>query len=57
MAGLCCWYEIGTRDSEQIYWPLFAGAGPLVRTIHHRGDGEAAGEQGGCGGDWGHWRF
>jgi hypothetical protein len=28
-----------------------------VCPIHHRGDGEAAGERGGCGGDWGHWRF
>jgi hypothetical protein len=28
-----------------------------IGPIHHRGDGEAAGERGGCGGDWGHWRF
>jgi hypothetical protein len=28
-----------------------------VGPIHHRGDGEAAGEWGGCGGDRGHWRF
>lgn len=28
-----------------------------IRPIHHRGDGEAAGEWGGCGGDRGHWRF
>lgn len=33
------------------------GAGRRLRPIHHRGDGEAAGEWGGCGGDWGHWRF
>jgi hypothetical protein len=28
-----------------------------VSPIHHRGDGEAAGEWGGCGGDRGHWGF
>lgn len=28
-----------------------------VGPVHHRGDGEAAGEWGGCGGDRGHWRF
>lgn len=28
-----------------------------ISPIHHRGDGEAAGEWGGCGGDRGHWRF
>lgn len=28
-----------------------------VGPIHHWGDGEAAGEWGGCGGDRGHWRF
>jgi hypothetical protein len=28
-----------------------------VRPIHHRGDGEAAGEWGGCSGDRGHWGF
>jgi hypothetical protein len=28
-----------------------------VRPIHHWGDGEAAGELGGCGGDRGHWQF
>lgn len=30
-----CWYEIGTGDLEQTYEPLFAGAGRLVRPIHH----------------------
>lgn len=28
-----------------------------VGPIHHWGDGEAAGEWGGCGYDEGHWRF
>ena len=28
-----------------------------VGPIHHRGDGEAAGEWGGCGGNRGHWRY
>lgn len=28
-----------------------------VSPIHHRRDGETAGEWGGCGGDWGHWGY
>jgi hypothetical protein len=28
-----------------------------VSPIHHRGDGEAAGEWGRCSGDRGHWQF
>jgi len=50
-------YESGTsnpwlRYSSRTTWSVELGA-----PIHHRGDGEAAGERGGCGGDWGHWRF
>jgi hypothetical protein len=57
MVRECCWYGIGTGDLQQAYRPLFAGVLRIVRPIHHRGDGEAARERGGCGGDWGHWRF
>lgn len=28
-----------------------------VSPIHHRRDGETAGEWGRCGGDWGHWGY
>lgn len=57
MVRECCWYEIGTGDFEQTYWPLFAGAVRLVRPIHHRRHGEAAGEGwlGGWSEIWRHW--
>lgn len=38
-------------------WPGWPGAGDGLRPIHHRRDGETAGEWGGCGGDWGHWGY
>lgn len=34
-------------------WPVAISVGP----IHHWGDGEAAGEWGGCDGDRGHWGY
>lgn len=51
------WYVTGTGFLLMRLWPLFKGAGETMRPIHHWGDGEAAGEWGGCGGNRGHWRF
>lgn len=44
MMGEHCWYEIGTDVFLPSSGPLFSGVGWKVSPIHHRGDGEAAGE-------------
>lgn len=42
--GLGWWYIGGTRYLKEAFWPLIAGLSENVRPIHHRGDGEVAGE-------------
>ena len=38
------WYATGTRFCGEVFGPLFVGASREVGPIHHRGEGEAAGE-------------
>lgn len=51
------WYATGTRVGGGVFRPLFMGGKRRVSSIHHRRDGETAGEWSGCGGDWGHWGY
>nr|DAO87083.1 MAG TPA: hypothetical protein [Caudoviricetes sp.] len=46
-ASYWCWYESGTGFLERFWKARIEWHRGLVAPIHHRGDGEAAGEWGG----------